>query len=90
MDMLDSKTAPADPVVLRAEQEAAEKLWRSIGELPPADRYQAAQDWAAEHGHLFFWCCGMPVFGGPEEEKNFETSSHYTRGDLGGNRVFWL
>ena len=83
---LNDKTAPEDAAELRAQQETAEKAWNAINDLPAGERQRAAEDWAAEYGHLFFWCCGSPVFGGPEAEEDYDAAD---RGNLHGSRVWW-
>lgn len=87
MSLVNGKTAPADEDELRAQQKTAEEAWVKIGELPAAERRQAADAWAAEHGHLFYWCCGSPVFGGAESEESYVQSS--VRGELHSDRVWW-
>lgn len=82
----DTKKAPEDADELLRLQEDAQLSWEKIGELHASERQKAADAWAAEHGHLFFWCCGSPVFGGPSAEEYY-VKAEYARGNAG--TVYW-
>jgi hypothetical protein len=82
-------TLAQDDAGLRSEQEAAQEEWKAIGSLPADERDEAAREWAGKFGHLFYWCCGSPVFGGADSETYYEENDFYKRGDLHGSRVYW-
>jgi len=84
-----SKKAPADEIELRSQQAAAHDAWDEISKKPEHELQAAANAWADEHGHLFYWCCGSPVFGGASAEEYYADSDYYERGDRHGASVWY-
>lgn len=66
------KTVPEDSAELYAQQKSAqEELQQANRDLSGRELVLAHDTWVRDYGHLFFWCCGSPVFGGESAESYF-------------------
>lgn len=87
-ESMTGRVVPEDKAELYRQQAEAGARWNDISRLAPAERQKAADAWGEEYGHLFYWCCGTPVFGGADAEKYYESSDSWKRGDHSGG-VAW-